>query len=588
MQFKKLMVLSFRNIFREKVHFLFSSVGLVVGVGTLAFFTALGTGIREEVLNKIYPVNQFEVEPESFSFAGFRGSAPITIDDAMLQAIRDIQGVENVYPKERSKFQARLWGGKGIFGRDAHTEAFFDGIDPDLLKRELKEAELANRKEVKDTAVFSCESEEDCGPSEECDNGTCREILYYAQFRDLGEDRYCTHDNECMDQFKCLKNFCRIPCKNEEKQTCPDPYVCIDSVCYSRCLSEKDCQAGEECDSKAKVCKRLRCEYESPDSQFSDEIDVLKGNVLAENGMKRKCPEGTYCAGDGILSRFGSCESPIPVILNPVLIEIYNSIVGTALGLQKISGMEVMLGVEFNLLFGESYFVEDEKSGLRAKKRCRIVGFSSKAMEFGVTMPVSYVLRANSRFRGKAEAEHYNSVIVVTQKNEDVPAVTERLKEMGLVLSPRSEEGKKAADVIFILTVIFIMISLTILTISAINITHTFLMVIYERKKEIGVFRALGASMWDIRKIFLTESLFLGLFGGSSGLIVSYIFSRIVNAAIQSFLYRLPFRPDDIFAFTPAIILGGMGTAVLFSLVGAFIPADKAARTDPAVVLSSE
>jgi ABC-type antimicrobial peptide transport system permease subunit len=250
--------------------------------------------------------------------------------------------------------------------------------------------------------------------------------------------------------------------------------------------------------------------------------------------------------------------------------------------------MEVMLGVEFNLLFGESYFVEDEKSGLRAKKRCRIVGFSSKAMEFGVTMPVSYVLRANSRFRGKAEAEHYNSVIVVTQKNEDVPAVTERLKEMGLVLSPRSEEGKKAADVIFILTVIFIMISLTILTISAINITHTFLMVIYERKKEIGVFRALGASMWDIRKIFLTESLFLGLFGGSSGLIVSYIFSRIVNAAIQSFLYRLPFRPDDIFAFTPAIILGGMGTAVLFSLVGAFIPADKAARTDPAVVLSSE
>ena len=54
-------------------------------------------------------------------------------------------------------------------------------------------------------------------------------------------------------------------------------------------------------------------------------------------------------------------------------------------------------------------------------------------------------------------------------------------------------------------------------------------MAIYERTREIGVMKVIGASLSDIKKLFLTEAAFIGFAGGLAGILLSLGASKIVN-----------------------------------------------------------
>lgn len=558
-----------RNITRSRRHFLFSSVGLVVGTATLAFFLALSTGIRDKVLNRLYPVNQAEFQVETVSVFGLGIEVPVRLDEAALTALSGLPGVRNVYPKQRSRFQAKLWGGQEVIGHQARVEAFFDGIGPDLIRDELRQTE----KEV-------------LGPESaggDCGDRGCRRPTYWDSFRDLGGLVACGGDGDCPAGQTCLLGLCRTACG--AASPCGSGLRCVGEVCAVPCEGKGACDPGETCTpvGEGSVCRRLACRLDHPRVQFSPDWEALRGTLVERPGA---CPVGTYCAIPNILERDGFCEAPIPVILSPFLLEVYNRVAATALGLRRLSGLEVMLGIRSAMLFGESYFVADEAVDRRVVRRSRVVGFSPKAMTFGVTMPIAYVERANAMLRGRDAASDYTGVIVETERNEDIPSLVEDARILGLTLAPSSEEGRKAANVLLILTLVFAMVSLVILGISAINITHTFLMLVTERRTEIAVYRAVGATLLEIRALVLAEAAWLGLVGGILGLASSWLVSRLANLLAGDVLARVPGSPADLFVFSPLVFGIGMGCAVLFSLVGAYLPARTAARTDPATVLS--
>lgn len=555
-----------RNLTRSHRHFLFSAVGLVVGTATLVFFLALSTGIRERVINRLYPVNQVEFQREVVRLFGLGVEVPARLDRATLDALRSLPGVRGVFPKQRTKFQAKLWGGWDVLGYQANLEAFADGLPPDLIREELRAAE----REVLGPEQVVCEGGRDC-----------RRTTYYESFRDLGDVLGCSSDRDCAAGEACRAGTCRMACDAENP--CADGLACVGGECRVRCRDTEDCRPGEVCEGSgaSRACRRLACRLHSARDQFSEDWAVLRGEV----GPGTPCPDGTYCATPSVLAVEGHCVAPIPVILSPFLLEVYNSVAATALGLRRLAGLEVMLGVRFAMLLGESFFIEDERVEKRVVRRARVVGFSPKAMEFGVTMPLPYVVRANAALRGRDEAEAFTSVVVVTERNEDIPALVEDARVLGLTLSPRSEEGRKAANVLAILTVVFALISLIILAISAINITHTFLMLVTERRTEIAVYRAVGATLWDIRGLILAEAAWLGILGGAAGVLVGYGVSAVANFLAAPVLGRIPGSPSDLFVFSPWVVLAGLGCAVLFALVGAYVPARAAAGTDPAVVL---
>ncbi len=614
------------NIRRNKRSFVLASVGLVVGVMTGTFFVALGAGVQAEVLNRIYPVNQIEVEPRTVAVMGVREQVVDAdrLGEPMVEAFRALPDVTRVYPKLRSKLQARLWGGKALFGYDARTEAFFDGLEPDLLAEELQETEGVEAKRARDAVRRRrprCRRDDECPLGQECGaDGVCATVEYWRRFRDAGIAVPCTQEGSgafCPPGEVCAGGVCARTC-GDDGATCGAGSACVPAqadvcqggscaqVCAPTCHEDTDCADGFACtgpapqgapDGGTGTCQRLRCHMRSARAQLSERPQDWRGQVdgVCANGVEATspacepmaCPGRSYCAPTSVKRADGFCEEPIPVLLSPFLIEVFNSSVAESLGLRRLDGTDALLGVQFRVQLGDSYFTSDLPADVQSVKRAEIVGFSDKALDFGFTMPIGYVRAINARYKGRAAAETYSTFILETQGNEDVTGLIAAAKERGFTLARKSQDARKAADLLFILTAVFAFISVVIAGVAAVNIANTFLMIITERRYEIGIMRAVGASQRDIRRLVLLEASALGLFGGVVGELLSYGASRLVNAIAAEHFQTAMFKPDNFFVYDPWILVGGLAIAWLFCLLGAFAPAYRAAKLDPAVVLTS-
>ena len=660
MKWRRLLHLVLQNISRNKVNFVFSSVGILIGTGMFTFFVALGGGIQAGVLNRIYPINQVEVEPKTVNVLGVKETLDdVPLTDERVERFRGLQGVEAAYPKQRSKFQARLWGGKSLFGRDVHTEAFFDGIRPELVVSEIKEYEVGREgaettKPRHKRRRLPCKNESECGPGQECKDGFCVDLQYFTMFKDYGEFYPCKSDNSCSTGL-CIGGECRDrECAPGDSSACGDGGACVtpsceddagcggvDGACVegrcqrgycattceptagtaasasavpprsscdpsrwcigAPCADETDCGSGACRNGRCEalhVCDRIPCAISGAGDQYSTKPEEFRGLVpgLCGDGSRPlegghcdiplACPDRTYCQPASALGTDGECELPIPVVLSPFLVEVFNTTAATALGLRRVSETQALLGLSFRIQYGDSFFTEDREKKSQVIKRAQIVGFSNKALDLGVTMPLPYVERANAWYRGQEAAGQYDSIILEATSNEDVHHLTAAADRMGFELSRKSRDAKKAGNMLYILTVVFTLISWVIMIIAAVNISHTFLMVIYERKRELGVLRAIGATKADIRHIVLTEAAFIGLVAGIAGNLTAWASSFGINALASRFLKEMPFRPDNFFVFDPTMVAMSILGAIVFCIVGAVAPAQRAASLEPAEVLS--
>ncbi len=146
------------------------------------------------------------------------------------------------------------------------------------------------------------------------------------------------------------------------------------------------------------------------------------------------------------------------------------------------------------------------------------------------------------------------------------------------------------ADRIFsVITAMLALVSSVALLVACIGIVNTMIMSIYERTREIGTLKAMGASRSDIRQMFMMEAGFIGLMGGAVGLVLSWILGRGLNA-LALFLAKqraLPL-PDNLFIITPILILQALFFALLIGVLAGVYPANRAARLDPLAALRHE
>mgnify|MGYP001182313967 CR=1 FL=1 len=127
----------------------------------------------------------------------------------------------------------------------------------------------------------------------------------------------------------------------------------------------------------------------------------------------------------------------------------------------------------------------------------------------------------------------------------------------------------------------------SILIVSGFGIFNILMMIIYEKMPDIAILKATGFKDKDIRTIFLTESLVIGIFGGLLGLIVGWGLQQIAGSVkmdIRGFVAMeyLKFNTSAGF-YAMAYIFGLVATAL-----AGYIPARKAARVDAIDIIRSK
>jgi putative ABC transport system permease protein len=127
------------------------------------------------------------------------------------------------------------------------------------------------------------------------------------------------------------------------------------------------------------------------------------------------------------------------------------------------------------------------------------------------------------------------------------------------------------------------------LTVAGLGIINTMLMAVLERYREIGTFKALGATDGDIRTLFLVEAILVGLVGALAGLALGRLVSWAIEIAVNS-IARAKGVEDMPIAFSfPFWLLGGAVLFAIFtSIIAGLLPASRAARVDPVRALRAE
>ncbi|MCX7789021.1 MAG: ABC transporter permease [Chloroflexaceae bacterium] len=174
----------------------------------------------------------------------------------------------------------------------------------------------------------------------------------------------------------------------------------------------------------------------------------------------------------------------------------------------------------------------------------------------------------------------------------DVAAATElvrALRSQGFRVQSLELILQQANRVFAVINVMLGSVGGLALFVASLGIVNTMIMAIYERTREIGTLKAIGASRGDIRGIFMLEAGLIGLIGGAIGIIGGWLIGILLNQVINWYIARERLPVEGAFFVTPWwLALAALAFAALVGIVAGLYPAARAARLDPLVALRYE
>jgi putative ABC transport system permease protein len=175
-----------------------------------------------------------------------------------------------------------------------------------------------------------------------------------------------------------------------------------------------------------------------------------------------------------------------------------------------------------------------------------------------------------------------NNAIIVLKPKAPIDDVIASLKTLIEKQSPNLSFYPRSAKQIIasmesqgrIFTLLLGVIGAIALLVGGIGIMNIMLVSVSERKQEIGIRKAIGAKNRDIQALFLVESILLSLIGGSIGVMLGLVVTKII-----AYFSHWPFV---FYAFPP---FAGFFVSVITGIFFGFYPAKRAAKLDPIISL---
>ncbi len=205
-------------------------------------------------------------------------------------------------------------------------------------------------------------------------------------------------------------------------------------------------------------------------------------------------------------------------------------------------------------------------------------GFFNEDVNLSIITPVAGMALINKDAK-------INNAIILLKPNSPIDAVIEQITQRIQWIAPKLNLFVRSAKQIIasmesqgrIFTLLLGVIGSISLLVGGIGIMNVMLVSVSERKKEIGIRKAVGAKNRDIQVLFLVESVMLSLSGGLLGVIVGSILTWII-----AYFSHWPFTLYII----PA--LAGFAVSVTTGVFFGFYPALRAARLEPIASLRNE
>jgi putative ABC transport system permease protein len=238
------------------------------------------------------------------------------------------------------------------------------------------------------------------------------------------------------------------------------------------------------------------------------------------------------------------------------------------------------------------------------EKNLRIVGIvdTEPAAGFGgigsgrvlIPLAVAETLRAaqlndlRDVVRGANGKTTYASLTVRAKSPSQVEKIETAIKDMGFSTFSLLDATRNLRIFFTIFDSLLGIFGSLALAVSTLGIVNTLVMAILERRREIGVLKALGAADGDVKQLFFAEAGVMGLMGGILGVGMGWVIGRAVTFGTNVYLRRQDLPSAHVFSVPLWLIIGGIVFSVVVSLVAGLYPASRAARLNPVEALRYE
>jgi putative ABC transport system permease protein len=182
----------------------------------------------------------------------------------------------------------------------------------------------------------------------------------------------------------------------------------------------------------------------------------------------------------------------------------------------------------------------------------------------------------------------YMALTVRVRSPKDVPQVETAIKQLGFSTFSLLDATKSLRLVFTVFDLFLGLFGSLALTVASLGIINTLVMAILERRREIGILKALGATDRDVRSLFFAEAGAMGLFGGIFGVALGWLIGKALTWGTTMYLHRQDL-PGVKISYVPWwLALGAIGFAMVVSLIAGLYPAARAARLNPVEALRYE
>lgn len=229
-------------------------------------------------------------------------------------------------------------------------------------------------------------------------------------------------------------------------------------------------------------------------------------------------------------------------------------------------------------------FPGDEGQRVRGQwTRMRIAGVVAQEAGSGdVVVPFALATAARS-WEGSDDAgfgapgSPYSALFVVAAGLAKVPDVRLAINHIGFSTSAPETLIAQVQRYLHVVEIVLAGIGFIALAIAALGIANAMLASIRERRREIGVLKAVGAADRDVRRIFLVEAATVGFLGGVVGTVVGWSCAQLLAGVVNGYLRSQNLSPVAL-TVPWSIIVGVVVGATVLAIVAGMIPAQRAAR----------
>ena len=200
------------------------------------------------------------------------------------------------------------------------------------------------------------------------------------------------------------------------------------------------------------------------------------------------------------------------------------------------------------------------------------------------------IYMSNENLKEITKNDTFDVIYAINKEGKDIEETAERIKDrlerkrgsQDVFVTSPIQEAKNREETLGMVSIVIIGIACISLLVGGIGILNSMYTSVFERKKEIGILKAVGAKRRDILLIFLLESGIIGLIGGTIGVILGFGLALLVKLGAA----QAGITISILISFN--IVILALGFSFLIGIISGMIPAYLASSQEPVDALREE